>query len=306
MPQVQSASEISGESTTDMVPSLAKLRTAAGKTVAVLGASYGGEYKDCLSRTKVVCSHVLHSPGFGAAKHLALNLPKGWRVVVVDRNTHFNHLYVFPRYNVLAGHTHKAFIPYNSIFPPEQDASPRHLLLKAQVTRMNQNSFTLDRPFPEYGIEGDEPTVHFEYAVYALGSHMPAPIDVWGPNIQVDNASITTAPFSVSSSEVGSKSAGMAWMDYFREQIEKAPSVLVVGGGALGIRTYASVHTLNRSLNISYAEFATEIADIYPNKLVTLLHSRTRLLPRFDEAMHTESECLRVFGPLHPDFLLKF
>lgn len=36
------------------------------------------------------------------------------------------------------------------------------------------------------------------------------------------------------------------------------------------------------------AEFVTDIAAIYPSKNVTLLHSRRRLLPRFDPAMHTE------------------
>jgi hypothetical protein len=34
------------------------------------------------------------------------------------------------------------------------------------------------------------------------------------------------------------------------------------------------------------AEFATDIADVYPNKEVTLVHSRDQLLPRFDKRMH--------------------
>ena len=33
-------------------------------------------------------------------------------------------------------------------------------------------------------------------------------------------------------------------------------------------------------------EFATDIADVYPNKEVTLVHSRGQLLPRFDKWMH--------------------
>ena len=37
-----------------------------------------------------------------------------------------------------------------------------------------------------------------------------------------------------------------------------------------------------------HTEFATDIAEIHPTTKVTLLHSRTRLLPRFDEAMHAE------------------
>jgi len=33
-------------------------------------------------------------------------------------------------------------------------------------------------------------------------------------------------------------------------------------------------------------EFATDIADVYPAKEVTLVHSRDHLLPRFDKWMH--------------------
>lgn len=33
-------------------------------------------------------------------------------------------------------------------------------------------------------------------------------------------------------------------------------------------------------------EFATDIADVYPNKKVALVHSRDQLLPRFDKRMH--------------------
>lgn len=33
-------------------------------------------------------------------------------------------------------------------------------------------------------------------------------------------------------------------------------------------------------------EFATDVADVYPTKEVTLVHSRDQLLPRFDKQMH--------------------
>lgn len=38
------------------------------------------------------------------------------------------------------------------------------------------------------------------------------------------------------------------------------------------------------------SEYATDIAEVFPTKHATLLHSRSQLLPRFDEAMHDESE----------------
>ena len=39
-------------------------------------------------------------------------------------------------------------------------------------------------------------------------------------------------------------------------------------------------------------EFATDIADVYPNKEVTLVHSRDQLLPGFDKWMHDTSTVL--------------
>ena len=40
------------------------------------------------------------------------------------------------------------------------------------------------------------------------------------------------------------------------------------------------------SLPDRLTEFATDIADVYPTKEVTLVHSRDQLLPRFDKWMH--------------------
>ena len=84
-----------------------------------------------------------HFPGTRAAQILAQELPKGWRVVLIDRNTHFNHLYVLPRYVILPQHAQKAFIPYTNIFrgpaaTEDEDTSDpqRQVLLHAQVTSM--------------------------------------------------------------------------------------------------------------------------------------------------------------------------
>ncbi|EKM58396.1 uncharacterized protein PHACADRAFT_117301 [Phanerochaete carnosa HHB-10118-sp] len=215
------------------------LKTSLTRTVAVIGGSYGG-----------------HS----AAQVLAHGLPENWRVVVIDRNSHANHLYVFPRYCVVPGHEFKAFIPYDRIFykaeegsiiPPKND---RHLMLHATVTDLEEHSLTLSRAIPEMGVM--EPKLTFDYLVYALGSHPPEPIDLWG------SVNLGSVPYD------GTKPVGMEWMKSAQKRIQEALSVLIVGGGALGI------------------QYATDIADAYPDKPVTLLHSRDRLLPRFDPGMH--------------------
>lgn len=53
--------------------------------------------------------------------------------------------------------------------------------LHAWVTSLSPHSLTLSRPFPEQGVEGAVPTLKFDYLLYALGSHLPAPIGLWGP-----------------------------------------------------------------------------------------------------------------------------
>jgi hypothetical protein len=58
------------------------------------------------------------------------------------------------------------------------------------------------------------------------------------------------------------------------------------------------VSRLNRVDRLTSAEFATDLKDVYPNKEVTLLHSRMRFMPHYPVAMHTASEpprrCTRV------------
>lgn len=193
------------------------------KTVAVLGASYGGMSTGRLNAN-------LHSntrSGAHAARVLAKGLPQGWRVVVVDRNSHMNHLYVLPRYAVLPGHEHKAFIPYTSNMFRDPDASVSSLFLHAQASALSPHSITVSRPFPAYGIDEPARKLQFDYLVYALGSHLPAPIDLWGP---VADGDVIVPPTQ------GTKAEGIQWLKLFQHRIERSPSVLVVGGGALGVR----------------------------------------------------------------------
>lgn len=194
------------------------------KTVAILGASYGG-------------ARVAHL--------LAHGLPRGWRVVLIDRNSHMNHLYVLPRFAVLPGHEHKAFIPYTNVFqlPPAPGADPTStaaptapsdstsIFLHATVTSLSRNSLTLHKAFPEHGISESDRTLHFDFLVYALGSHLPAPINLWGPVADQDVEKADVLDIAR-----GTKQGGIAWLKKFQKRVENASSVLVVGGGALGIR----------------------------------------------------------------------
>lgn len=63
----------------------------------------------------------------------------------------------------------------------------------------------------------------------------------------------------------------MASIEYLRnhqDQVRKAKSILVVGGGAAGVR------------------MATDLKEYFPNKRVTLVHSRDELMPKFHHKLH--------------------
>ncbi|PWN89861.1 FAD/NAD(P)-binding domain-containing protein [Acaromyces ingoldii] len=89
---------------------------SGSKNVVVVGGSYGGMH---------------------AATVLAQRLPPSHRVILVERNSHFNHLYVFPRFSTLPGHEHKAFIPYSSIF---SNAPKRPLRPRSSKAKMNASA----------------------------------------------------------------------------------------------------------------------------------------------------------------------
>ncbi|KAF9073475.1 hypothetical protein BDP27DRAFT_1215895, partial [Rhodocollybia butyracea] len=212
------------------------------KTVVVLGGAYAGAR---------------------AVRILSESLPNGWRIVLVDRNTHVNHVYIFPRLAVLSGHEHKGFVPFAKLLDAKRDGD---LCLTAIVKSVYPSHVVLDRAFPERGIP--TPTLHFDFLVYALGSKLPAPLDLWGS--YPGSGSVFHKVASVPQPYAGSKQEGIEWLKAHQEVIRNSESILVVGGGALGI------------------QFATDIAEIHPDKTITLLHSRHRLLPRFDERLHTE------------------
>ncbi|GAA5967323.1 hypothetical protein JCM3765_005601 [Sporobolomyces pararoseus] len=242
------------------------------KNVVILGASYAGAR---------------------AAELLSRTLPSTHRVVVIDRQSHFNHLYLHPRVSVVPGHANKVFVPYSGVLP--QDSAPRsagHVIIHASVTSINDKYIELDRDLLEHerDIGGDQDEVeklteelqdakldaerskkalagrriNWDYMVYALGCTLPPPL------------------YSLSRT----KKTGVAFLEAQQSLISKASSILIAGGGALGI------------------QFATDIADLYNNpenvhhlpeglrptkkKRITLVHSRDRFLPLYKQEVHDE------------------
>lgn len=92
--------------------------------------------------------------------------------------------------------------------------------------------------------------MHFDFAIYALGSHLPSPINLWEP---CDTPSSESKPAACTDLQKdtdgvnhtrqyrGMKQEGISWLRTRQQQIAATQEVLVVGGGALGIRKLISV-----------------------------------------------------------------
>lgn len=166
------------------------------------------------------------------------------------------------------------FVPQTKLFR----ADSRHALIHGQVIEVGREQVTY---LPLDDGDHDPQTIRFDYLIYALGARMPQPINVWShPRTQ------------------GTKLQGTEWLQTRQKAIKAARSVLIVGGGALGVRECPNPKAFDERRQRCLLELASDIAAVYKSaKSITLLHSRSHLLNRFDTFMHDKAlERLQAMG----------
>ncbi|GAB9474823.1 Pyridine nucleotide-disulfide oxidoreductase [Globisporangium polare] len=181
--------------------------------------------------------------GINCAQKLAAQLSPhdDVEVVVLERSKFFFHAVGTPRAYTTASFTDKLFIPYDHAIP--KAASQFVKILRAVATKVSvaPNEVTYRKVRDEDDKEeSDEHALAFDYLVIATGSSYTVPI-------KQDPRTNSRADTEVKLAEV-------------REQIARAEKILVVGGGAVG------------------CEVAGDIAHHFPNKSVTILEAREKLI----------------------------
>lgn len=126
-------------------------------------------------------------------------------MLLVDPHSHFHHLFAFPRFAVLPGHEHKAFIPYSGAFAevPNKD---QHARVQARAVSLKPHELTLDREW-----QGSR-QLTFDYLVAATGTRLVSP-----SNMPSDE-----------------KAPSVEYLRQYNQAIEKSKSVILIGGGAVG------------------------------------------------------------------------
>lgn len=157
-------------------------------------------------------------------------------------------------------------MPYTKVFQPPDEVltATDNVLLHGNLTSLSPSVGQEGKPALGRGIASYIPLdinntkksdskrdIHFDYLIYALGSQLPPPINIWS-TVEKDN-SITSEPQVEDAKQFenanqayeekvtilqtrGSKAAGVKWLKETQDQIRKADSILVIGGGALGVR----------------------------------------------------------------------
>lgn len=177
--------------------------------------------------------------GKATAQKLAQVIPRTYRILLVEPHTHFHHIFTFPRFSLVRGNEHKAFIPYSATFSASPDATS-HAIIPARVLSVKPRSLTLDREWL------GTTEIPFAYLVVATGTTL-------------------SQPSAVKEDE---KEPAIRYLRRHQDQVKQSKRILIVGGGAAGV------------------QMATDLKEYYPDKQITLVQSRDRLMPKFEAGLH--------------------
>ncbi|PWZ02014.1 FAD/NAD(P)-binding domain-containing protein [Testicularia cyperi] len=215
-----------------MIPS-AILASSSKATVAIVGGSY---------------------VGLRLAGALVEALPQTHRVVVVEANSHFHHLFTFPRFAVLhRGGEEKALVPYANALNGAANGTILHakaLSLHQDPAHETKGILKLDRP----GHDGKD-TLSFDFIAIATGTRLQEP---W-----------SLSPTAAEGTEA--KRQAVETLRRYQDAVKEARKIVIVGGGAVGVQV------------------AFDIAELYandPSKSVTIVHSRPHLMNKFHSDLH--------------------
>ncbi|KAK5376330.1 hypothetical protein LTS13_005128 [Exophiala xenobiotica] len=177
--------------------------------------------------------------GRATAQELAKVVPASHRVLLIEPHSHFHHLFTFPRFAVVPGHEHKAFVPYTGIFS-SVPRSASHAVIQARVLSLQPHELKLDREW-----EGSN-QVPFDYLTVATGTLLSQPAAM----------------------KKDDKQSSVSYLKQHQNDVERAKSILIVGGGAVGV------------------QMATDLKEYYPDKNITVVHSRVHLMPQYHHKFH--------------------
>jgi len=172
------------------------------KTIVVVGAAFAGYY---------------------ATQTIASSLPRDgkYRVIVIEPHSHFNFTWVLPRFCVVEGHEHKAFIPYTPEFFSQ---APEGVVnwVRDRVVSVGKDSVRL---------AGGGEEIDYDFLIIATGSDVT---DGLPSRVGVDD-----------------KEGGVKLLQKMQARIKGASHIVVAGGGAAGVELATDAASLYRDKSVT-------------------------------------------------------
>lgn len=182
------------------------------RNIVIIGGSYGGLI---------------------LAKRLSNSIPTGYRVILIEKRSHFNFIWMFPRISVVEDHEHKWVIPYD----PSIRAAPSGAIIRHRGTAVavDGKAVTLQ----------DGTVFEYEYLVIATGSTGSLP---WN-------------------SVTDEKRDGVDEFRHMQKEIRKASNLVIVGGGAVGVELASDIKSMYPLKNVSLVHSRDALLNTFGPKL---------------------------------------
>ncbi|KAL5332334.1 hypothetical protein BJX70DRAFT_404706 [Aspergillus crustosus] len=188
--------------------------TSAPKTVLVIGGSFAG---------------------LQVVRRLTQTLPTGYKVLWIEKNSHLNYCFAFPRFSVVQGFEGKAFIPYSGV---EGAAVPGILeRVQGSVAEIEQGRVKFEN--------GDVLHVDWEYLVIATGSS-------------------SNIPVRLTSTE---KEDACAELRGVQEAIKVSQRIAVIGAGAVGVELASDIKDFFPEKDVALVHSRSEILNRFGKRL---------------------------------------
>lgn len=171
--------------------------------------------------------------GVEIVKKLVHSLPTGYRCILIEKNSHLNYLFAFPRNSVISGYEKFSFIPYGGIAKGAPEGIFEHVQGEAVGISTDRISLT----------NGD--SIPYSYLVIATGtSSLP--------------------PSKVSSTE---REKGIAELKGMQSKISKAKKIAVIGGGAVGVQLSSDIKSFFPEKDVALIHSRNQLMPTFGKRL---------------------------------------
>ncbi|KAJ7646553.1 FAD/NAD-P-binding domain-containing protein [Roridomyces roridus] len=168
---------------------------------------------------------------------LAPRVHKTHHTIMIEKNSHMQHIFAFPRISCVPGFEHKAFVPFTDAF----HETPRHStsILQGIVTEVHPDRVVL--------ASGEE--IPYEYLIMATGTGKP-PLET--------------------TTKVGS----VEQVNELQNRIKESEDIVIIGGGAYGIQLAFDTKEFYPSKNVTLVHSRTQLLNRFHPKLHEIVSQR--------------------------------